>query len=275
MQPLRARAPGTVHIEDVASLGTGVVLRGDGLIVTYAHVVGETTGVTVVTSTGVRLEARVLARDPGEDLALVLPPRLGRPVRRDRGDTHPERAVAQPFPELRPGPGPWRLARRTLQTPDPFEEGRRFLELLETIDDEALGVHEEYVGDALHRVGPCQVRVYVQVDKDHLDTLQGLCHLRVRHRDGLQLFAWCAPLRPEVDDDGSAGLHRTHHRIGEECRSILWHRRRLQSGCLGPLLSGLHNLGRVFEALDDVGELLGRGLLRVIGEGDLVVVVIP
>ena len=60
-----------VRIFNRNSLGAGVVITPDGLIVTNAHVVRGSRQVSVETFDGRKLSARVLARDPAEDLALV------------------------------------------------------------------------------------------------------------------------------------------------------------------------------------------------------------
>lgn len=52
--------------------GTGFVVRADGLILTNKHVVeDESAQYTVMTNDGQRLEAKVLARDPVQDIAII------------------------------------------------------------------------------------------------------------------------------------------------------------------------------------------------------------
>jgi len=51
--------------------GSGVVLREDGLIITNGHVVSGAQGIRVVLSDGRRLEARITASDPNDDLAVI------------------------------------------------------------------------------------------------------------------------------------------------------------------------------------------------------------
>lgn len=53
------------------SLGTGVIVGEDGLVVTNAHVVGETESVTIELSDGSTTRASVIARDTKIDLALL------------------------------------------------------------------------------------------------------------------------------------------------------------------------------------------------------------
>jgi S1-C subfamily serine protease len=71
------------------SAGAGVLLRGDGLVITNQHVIGGATDVTVRLHDGRALPGRVLAADPGADLALV---------QIDLPAGHP------PLPAARPGP---------------------------------------------------------------------------------------------------------------------------------------------------------------------------
>ncbi len=55
----------------ITGSGSGVVLREDGLIITNGHVVSGTQGIRVVLSDGRRLEARITASDPNDDLAVI------------------------------------------------------------------------------------------------------------------------------------------------------------------------------------------------------------
>ena len=67
--------------------GTGFFIDPLGRILTSAHVVEDATGITAVTQTGRRLEARILGSDPHTDLALLsvegedLPPPLPLAIR--------------------------------------------------------------------------------------------------------------------------------------------------------------------------------------------------
>lgn len=59
------------NVQEVGG-GSGFIISGDGLIVTNKHVVDDTTAsYTVLTNDGQRYEAKVLSRDPVNDLALV------------------------------------------------------------------------------------------------------------------------------------------------------------------------------------------------------------
>lgn len=56
-----------------SSQGSGVVVRPSGLIVTNYHVVGSAKDVEVVTASGQRIGAEVIATDEDEDLAVLRP----------------------------------------------------------------------------------------------------------------------------------------------------------------------------------------------------------
>ena len=58
-------------IPSVTGSGSGVVLREDGLIITNNHVVSGARNIRVVLSDGRRLEARTIASDPNDDLAVI------------------------------------------------------------------------------------------------------------------------------------------------------------------------------------------------------------
>lgn len=62
-------------LERTASVGTGLIITGDGLVATANHVIAtggsEPPRVTVTLSSGDRLDARVVGRDPSADVALL------------------------------------------------------------------------------------------------------------------------------------------------------------------------------------------------------------
>ncbi|MBI4134769.1 MAG: trypsin-like peptidase domain-containing protein [Candidatus Sungbacteria bacterium] len=63
------------------SSGTGFIVSSDGLIVTNKHVVADAAAeYTVLMNNGLKIAARVLARDPLEDLAIVKVDRTGLPT---------------------------------------------------------------------------------------------------------------------------------------------------------------------------------------------------
>ncbi len=59
------------YIERVPSLGSGVILTEDGLIVTNEHVVHEGTDIKVTLTDGRQFDAEIVASDPEYDLALL------------------------------------------------------------------------------------------------------------------------------------------------------------------------------------------------------------
>ena len=68
---VRALSPSVVQIEDSIGLGSGVVLDGEGNIVTNAHVVGTAKRFTVTTSSGRSYPAKRVGSFPPDDLAVV------------------------------------------------------------------------------------------------------------------------------------------------------------------------------------------------------------
>src|SRR6476661_3522215 len=70
--------PAVVRVERLADkevsgggVGSGVVIAGDGLVLTNSHVVGGAARVRLSFSDGAHREARVLGDDPDTDLALL------------------------------------------------------------------------------------------------------------------------------------------------------------------------------------------------------------
>jgi serine protease Do len=67
----RQLAPSVVSVQQNGGVGSGVVIRGDGVILTNAHVVGTARRVSIGLADGRELEATVLGRDPSVDVAVV------------------------------------------------------------------------------------------------------------------------------------------------------------------------------------------------------------
>lgn len=69
---INVAGPATVKIENVGkSLGSGVILRKDGYIVTNNHVVSGETALRVTLANGSALDATLVGTDPLDDLAVV------------------------------------------------------------------------------------------------------------------------------------------------------------------------------------------------------------
>ncbi|MGH8573903.1 MAG: S1C family serine protease, partial [Gammaproteobacteria bacterium] len=66
-----ALLPSVVQLETESGLGSGVVYKSGGLILTAAHVVEDTEDVTVRLSDGRRVNGAVLGADPDTDIAVV------------------------------------------------------------------------------------------------------------------------------------------------------------------------------------------------------------
>jgi putative serine protease PepD len=86
----KALGPSVVVIRNGEGLGSGVVYDSSGLILTNAHVVGSSTGVTVTLNDGTTLAGTVVGADPATDVAVVRVP---------QGDLPAARMAGQP-PEL-------------------------------------------------------------------------------------------------------------------------------------------------------------------------------
>ena len=63
--------------EEATSLGSGVVVRADGYILTNNHVVAKADSITVAFQDGQRAEAKVIGTDPESDLAVIKVERTG------------------------------------------------------------------------------------------------------------------------------------------------------------------------------------------------------
>jgi S1-C subfamily serine protease len=67
----RQVTPAVVSVTSDAGAGSGVIIRADGVILTNAHVVGQSAQVQIGLATGGTLTGRVLGRDPSIDIAVV------------------------------------------------------------------------------------------------------------------------------------------------------------------------------------------------------------
>ncbi len=79
---IRSVEPSVVTVFVENGVGSGVVYRDDGVIVTNQHVVGDARTVRIGFADGQRADGQVLAADAGTDLALVRVPRTGLPAAR-------------------------------------------------------------------------------------------------------------------------------------------------------------------------------------------------
>jgi serine protease DegQ len=79
---VRKLEPSIVTVYVGQGLGSGIVYKADGVIVTNHHVVGDAAQVTVGFADGQRVAGKVLATDPVTDLAVVRVSRSGLPAAR-------------------------------------------------------------------------------------------------------------------------------------------------------------------------------------------------
>jgi serine protease DegQ len=91
---VRRVEPSIVTVYVGQGLGSGIVYRENGVIVTNQHVVGDTKQVTVAFADGQRVSGEVLATDPVTDLAVVRVPRNGLPAARFETTLPPVGALA-------------------------------------------------------------------------------------------------------------------------------------------------------------------------------------
>lgn len=75
-----ALSPSVVQIETTTGLGSGVIYRSDGYIITAAHVVSGADRVTVRLADGTRLEGEVVGADANSDVAVVKVKETGLPA---------------------------------------------------------------------------------------------------------------------------------------------------------------------------------------------------
>lgn len=79
---VREVEPSVVTVFAGSGVGSGVVYREDGTLVTNEHVVGDARTVRIGFADGQRVEGQVVAADPATDLAVVRVGRTGLPVAR-------------------------------------------------------------------------------------------------------------------------------------------------------------------------------------------------
>jgi S1-C subfamily serine protease len=77
-EALEAARRSTVTVRRAAGYGSGFAIGDGALVLTNAHVVGNADRVALVTASGLELDAEVVARDTGRDVALL---RVGSGVR--------------------------------------------------------------------------------------------------------------------------------------------------------------------------------------------------
>jgi S1-C subfamily serine protease len=75
----RQASPAVVSVSREGGVGSGVLIRTDGVLLTNAHVVGDARQVRVELADGRRLNGRVLGRDVSGDIAVVKIPGSGFP----------------------------------------------------------------------------------------------------------------------------------------------------------------------------------------------------
>ncbi len=68
--------PSVVYIKAGDGSGTGVVVNGDGFILTALHVVEGASTIEIAFADGTRTQASVMASDPANDIALLAPEEL-------------------------------------------------------------------------------------------------------------------------------------------------------------------------------------------------------
>ncbi|HSQ37083.1 MAG TPA: trypsin-like peptidase domain-containing protein [Acidimicrobiia bacterium] len=75
-----ALSPSVVQIETDTGLGSGVIYRADGYVITAAHVVRGTQRVTVRLADGTRLDGEVVGADDSSDVAVIKVEETGLPA---------------------------------------------------------------------------------------------------------------------------------------------------------------------------------------------------
>ena len=75
-----ALSPSVVQVETRNGVGSGVIIRSDGYILTAAHVVAGSRAVTVRLADGTRLDGTLVGADPNSDVAVVRVEESGLPA---------------------------------------------------------------------------------------------------------------------------------------------------------------------------------------------------
>ena len=122
----------------ITGSGSGVVLREDGLIITNRHVVSGAQDIRVVLSDGRRLEARITASDPDDDLAVI---------RVDVGDK-PLRAIALGDSDS------LRVGQRVLAVGNPFGLGQALTSGVISMTDRTIRDNETVLKDLIQTDAP-------------------------------------------------------------------------------------------------------------------------
>jgi S1-C subfamily serine protease len=100
---VRINVSGAVDLAGAGALGSGVIYRSDGYIITNHHVIEGAAAVEVLLANGDRLEAEIVGSDVLNDLAVLRVQRDGLPAIDLRPDTEPLRvgetvvAIGSPF----------------------------------------------------------------------------------------------------------------------------------------------------------------------------------
>lgn len=75
----RQVSPAVVSVRRSGALGSGVIVQGDGVILTNAHVVGDARSVNITLADGKSITGQVLGKDSSVDIAVVRIPGKGYP----------------------------------------------------------------------------------------------------------------------------------------------------------------------------------------------------
>lgn len=73
---IQTERPGIEEEEEGHGLGTGVVINDDGAVLTSLHVISDATSIQLIFADGTEAEGGVMATEPENDIAVLLPSRL-------------------------------------------------------------------------------------------------------------------------------------------------------------------------------------------------------